>query len=157
MCLLHCHLTEQHKSYCVSIVTIAHKVQKHIWERADTWEYLSMPITAGMLKSSLYQDKPARWRDAWFQEWAQAGWPTSGTRVKSVLGLILSQLEVRAGEKAAVWQTGKLLTCFPVFLTWRCLPRAHSIHLLSLEARGLIHFRKRKNLNDEQSILLQRH
>lgn len=36
---------------------------------------------------------------------------------------------------------GKFLTSFPVFITWRRLPSAHSIHLLSLEARRLVHFR----------------
>lgn len=67
--------------------------------------------------------------------------------MNSTSGLTLSQVELkdRTREKAAVWQTGKFLTCFPVFITWRCLPCAHSIHLLSLEARGLIHFRKREN------------
>lgn len=36
---------------------------------------------------------------------------------------------------------GKFLTSFPVFITWRRLPSAHSIYLLSLEAGRLVHFR----------------
>lgn len=67
--------------------------------------------------------------------------------MNSISGLTLSQVELkdRTRETAAMWQIGKFLTCFPVFITWRCLPRAHSIHLFPLEARGLIHFRKREN------------
>lgn len=38
-------------------------------------------------------------------------------------------------------QKGKFLTSFPVFITWRRLPSAHSVHLLSLEARRLVHYR----------------
>jgi len=66
--------------------------------------------------------------------------------VNGISELMVSQVEMddRTCEKAAEQRRKKFLTCFPVFITWRCLPCAYSIHLISLEARGTIRFRKRE-------------
>jgi len=63
-----CLLTEERDDFYVSIVITAHKIQKLITEGADTWKCISMPAMAGMLNSSLYQQKSAVWRDACFWE-----------------------------------------------------------------------------------------
>lgn len=109
--------------------------------KVDVWKCTSTSITAGMPPC---QEKPAKPRDGHLAVQSTSRVSYMQHLSEWHLWTYGVEMEDRTQEKAAEHRRKKFPTCFPVFITWRCLPFAYSIHLISLEARRTMCFRKKE-------------